>query len=255
MALTEHIIDCIINPYGFAQPYPAIHFQIRDFHFLRCPDQILSEPAYRYIPIIRMNMNAVLPLLHLFAPLVDRCIRILWRIIQIDHLEPTAVPADKRCFDVGQLVLAFPIIKKFRQLVQDDQLDRLILVNDPLRIVNPIGTSKVNRSAIFFICNLHRRFCDPELAFRYFQPIDPAEDLLIHGLPELVVVLSEYNHRTMPVRYNLVICPDRRITGLGTGTPGSQDDMLIGLVVEYPLVLRDNDLRYSDLLFLPLRHL
>ena len=200
-------------------------------------------------------MNTVLTFLHLLAPLVNRRIRILWRIIQIDHLEPAAVSPDKRGFDVGQLILAFPVIKELCQLVQDDQLNRFILINDSFCIVNTIRSGKIDRSPVSFICDLHRRFCDPELAFRDFQPVDPAEHLFIHGLPELVVVLSEHNDRSVCIRYDLVIRPDGRITRFGAGTSGSQDYMLIGLVIEYPLVLRDDDLRYPDLLFLPLRHL
>jgi len=85
-----------------------------------------------------VNVNAVLTLLHFLAPQIDRSIWVLWRIVQIDHLESTLISTDERCFNVSQLIFAFAIIKKLCQFIQDNQLDRFILVNDTLCIVNTV---------------------------------------------------------------------------------------------------------------------
>ena len=83
-------------------------------------------------------MDAVFTLFHFLAPQVDRSVRVLWWVVQIDHLESTLISTDERCFNVGQLIFALAIIKKLCQFIQDNQLDRFILVNDTLCIVNTV---------------------------------------------------------------------------------------------------------------------
>ena len=85
-----------------------------------------------------MDVDAVWPFLHLLTPLDNLSIWVLRRVIQVDHLEPGAVAADEGRFDVLELILAFPILKELRQLVQDDQLYRPFLVNNAFRVVYPV---------------------------------------------------------------------------------------------------------------------
>ena len=99
-----------------------------------------------------------------------------------------------------------------------------------------------------FICNLHRGFRNPELAFRYLKAADSPKHFLVHRLPQLVVALTQHHYGASGIRYQLIDTLNRRIAGLRSGTAGSQNDMLIGPVVEYPMILRDDDLRNPYLL-------
>ena len=67
-----------------------------------------------------------------------RSIWVLWRVVQINHLESTLISTDKRCFNVGQLIFALTIIEELCQFIQDNQLVRFILVYDTLCIVNTV---------------------------------------------------------------------------------------------------------------------
>ena len=194
MPVGEHVIDNLIHTYALSQPHPAVLFFVGLAHDLSGINQVLSQPIRRNIPIICVYMNAVITLLHLAAPLIDGCIRILWRVIQVYHLETTLIPADKGRLNVCQLILTFSVIKKLGQLVQDDQLDGLILINDSLCIVNTIGASKVHRGTILFIGYLHRGLPNLECALFDTQAIDTPQHLFIHRLTQFVVMLTQNNH-------------------------------------------------------------
>ena len=55
------------------------------------------------------------------------------------------------------------------------------------------------------------------------------------------MVLAQYHNRSMGIRNNLIVCPDRRITGFCTGTPGRQDNMPGGTVIENRQILGNDD--------------
>ena len=175
-------------------------------------------------------------------------IRVLWRVKQIDHLKIAPISSGKGGGYVQELILSLSVIKELCQLIQDDQLYGIILINDALGIIYTVGAGKVHGSAILFVGNLHGRLCDEEPILGYPQPVDSPQHFLVHRLPQLVVALTQHHYGASGIRYQLIDTLNRRIAGLRSGTAGSQNDMLIGPVVEYPMILRDDDFRNPYLL-------
>ena len=157
-----------------------------------------------------MDVDAVGPRLHLFQPLHDGGVRVLGRVEQVHHLEVALVPPGERGLDVQQFVLALAVIKELRQLVQDDQRDRLVLVNDSLRVVDAVRTGKVHRRAMLLVSNLHRRLRDFKLFLLHPQAVDSTQHFLVHRLAQLVVPLAQDHHGSRRVIDKLVIAPDGR---------------------------------------------
>ena len=115
--IRKHIIDQFIHANRFTEPYPPVHLRVCFLHHLSGCNQIRTKPVHRHIPVIRVNVDAVLTLLHFLAPQIDRSIWVLWRVVQIDHLESTLISPDERCFNVGQLIFALTIIEELCQLI------------------------------------------------------------------------------------------------------------------------------------------
>ena len=189
----EHVIDQIVKTCRFSAPYPSIQFFIGLPHHLSRFDQRLSQPLLGDIFVGRMDVDAIRPFLHLPAPLINRGVRISWRIVQVYHLEAFVVASDKGCLYVAQLIFALSVIEEFCQLIQDDQLDRMVLVDDTFRVIYSVRTREVHRSPCLAVSDFHRALCNLEFSLRDAQTIDTSEHFLVNSLPQLIMMFAKGN--------------------------------------------------------------
>ena len=248
MPLTEHVINNLIHANAIPQPYPPVLTLIHLFQGLGFLYQIRPQPVRRNVSVIRVDVDTVWAFFHLMYPFDNFRIRVLWRVKQIDHLKIAPISSGKGGGYVQELILSLPVIKELCQLIQDDQLYGIILINDTFRVINTIRAGKVDSRAMLLVSDLHGRFGDLEGRLRNLQPVQPPQHFLVHRLPQLVMALAQYHYGASGIRYQLIDSLNRRIAGFRAGTAGGQDDMLIGPVVEYPVILRDDDSRNPYLL-------
>ena len=148
-------------------------------------------------------MDAVGALLHFAGPLDDRSVRVLGRVVEVEHLEAFVVASDEGRLDVLELVFTFALLEELVHLVDHDQLDRLALVDDALGVVDIVGAGEVDRVPVLQERDLHRAHGDLEEALVEAQPLDRSLDLFVYGLPELVVPLPDDDGAPVDVLHDL----------------------------------------------------
>lgn len=107
---------------------------------------------------------------------------------------------------------------------------------------------------MLYISDLHRGFANFKFLFRYAQTIDPTKHLLVYSFTQFIMALAQHHHGTGRIGHQLIDASNPCIAGLRTSTSGSQYNMLMRAIIEYLLILRNDDLRDPHLL-LPERHL
>lgn len=95
---------------------------------------------------------------------------------------------------------------------------------------------------MLLIGNFHRRLGYLEGRLFHLQTVQPPEHFLVHGLAEFIMVFPQDNNRAVRVCQDLVVCADGRIAGFRSGTARGQYNVLDFCVIEYFMVLRDDDL-------------